>query len=139
MIRALTKVDYKLLYIDLNTNEIHLTSVIEDEAKNEFYKVREEYKRKNETKKEFTVIPIKKFPPLKQSVEIKNHINLCKENNEIIFDIQINDNNNNINNFEEIKQLKNENNKLNKEIIDLNNKIKQLFNSNKKLNEEVKK
>ena len=132
LIRAFTKVDHQLLYIDINTNEIHLSSDIEDFAKNEFLQIKEEYKRKNETEKEIKVIPRKKIPPINQKGNLINEKDKLQIINQ---DIKIDDIENNINNLDDIDKLKYENSKLNKKIVDLNNTIKNL---NNKLNQSTK-
>ena len=48
-IRAFTKVDNQLLYVDLNTNEIHLSTDIEEKTKSEIMKFKEQYIKKKES------------------------------------------------------------------------------------------
>ena len=76
--RAFTKVDNQLLYIDLNTNEIHLSTDIEENAKADYLQLKEQYKQKikkeEEDAKKVKVVPRKKIPPIGQNkiVEDKN-------------------------------------------------------------------
>ena len=44
IVRAFTKSNLQILYIDKNTNEIKLTSELEEQAKEEIEKIRQQYK-----------------------------------------------------------------------------------------------
>ena len=48
-IRAFTKVDNQLLYVDLNTNEIHLSTDIEENAQKNIMQFKEKYIKIKET------------------------------------------------------------------------------------------
>ena len=76
--RAFTKTDNQLLYIDLNTNEIHLSTDIEESAKNEILQLKEDYRQKikkeEEEAKKVKVIPRTKIPPLGQNKIMKKKI-----------------------------------------------------------------
>ena len=80
--RAFTKENNQLLYIDLNTNEIHLSTDIEESAKNELLQLKEDYRQKikkeEEEAKKVKVIPRTKIPPLGQN-KIKEDKNQKKE------------------------------------------------------------
>ena len=80
--RAFSKADNQLLYIDLNTNEIHLSTDIEESAKNELLQLKEDYRQKikkeEEEAKKVKVIPRTKIPPLGQN-KIKEDKNQKKE------------------------------------------------------------
>ena len=145
LLRAFKKVDNRLLYIDKNKNEIHLSSDIEDYAKNELLQFKEEYKRKNEIEKEVKVTPRKKIPPINQNSDNLQKLNLINEKDKLQFHFQdkkIDFIDSNLNKLNDIDSLKYENNKLNLIIVDLNHTIKQLnaklIDSNNKLNEETK-
>ena len=66
--RAFTKVDPQLLYIELDTNEIHLSTDLEEQAKKEYLELMEEYqaqlREEEEKAKKVTVVPRKKIAPL---------------------------------------------------------------------------
>ena len=47
--RAFTKVDNQLLYVDLNTNEIHLSTDIEENAQKNIMQFKEKYIKIKET------------------------------------------------------------------------------------------
>ncbi len=107
--RSFRKDNNQLLYIDFNTNEIHLSTDIEEKAKDEVLKFREEYKNKvekenkkkeiqkfnkinqrfnielknkNKTEKKPTDVPNKCLPPLIPNVKnLKNIILINKNNN----------------------------------------------------------
>ena len=66
--RAFTKDNYQLIYIDVNTNEIHLTTDIEEKAKEEYKQLKNEYlkklKEQEDEANKVKVIPRKKIAPL---------------------------------------------------------------------------
>lgn len=66
--RAFTKVNPQLLYIELDTNEIHLSTDLEEKAKEEYIELMEEYQQQlreeEEKAKKVTVVPRKKIAPI---------------------------------------------------------------------------
>ena len=115
--RAFTKTDNQLLYIDLNTNEIHLSTDIEENAKNELLQIKEDYRQKmrkeEEEAKKVKVLPRKKIPPLGQN-KIKEDKKQKKEKkfiDEIEKQKQIEKNKNFEEEDEETKKLKEKINK----------------------------
>ncbi len=164
--RSFRKDNNQLLYINFKTNDIRLSTDIEEKAKDEVLKFHEEYKNKgekenkkkeiqkfneinqrfnielknkNKTEKKPTDIPSKYLPPLTPNVKNLKNIILINKINQSNFDNENNNDINDKNEIEQIKILKNENDKLNKIIVDLKNKIKQLSVNNSELNEKVKK
>ena len=49
--RAFAKVNLQILYIDKNAQEINLSSYLEEQAKEEMEKIREDYKQKKKSQK----------------------------------------------------------------------------------------
>ena len=74
--RAFTKENPQVLYIDMKTNEIHLTTDIEENAKLEYQELmnqyREKKKQEDEEGKKVKVIPRTKIPPIGGSKVEKN-------------------------------------------------------------------
>lgn len=66
--RAFQKANGELLYIDMSTNEIHLSTQLEELAKEEYLMNKKEYEQRQraeeEAKKKVTVIPRTKIPPI---------------------------------------------------------------------------
>ena len=66
--RAFTKENPQVLYIDMKTNEIHLTTDIEENAKEEYLELmndyREKLKQEEEEAKKVKVVPRTKIPPI---------------------------------------------------------------------------
>ena len=66
--RAFTKENPQVLYIDMKTNEIHLTTDIEESAKEEYLELmndyREKLKQEEEDAKKVKVVPRTKIPPI---------------------------------------------------------------------------
>ena len=68
-IRAFTKVDNQLLYVDLNTNEIHLSTDIEENAQKNIMQFKEKYIKIKETEE------LKLKPKKNNEIKNKNNIN----------------------------------------------------------------
>ena len=120
--RAFVKENLQLLYIDMDTNEIHLSTEFEDRAKAEYNQKKEELNKLKEDNKKLIEDKKELVEEKKEENKKDNNIELIEDNKD---EILINDNNNiNVNdngngnvyrnkneesiNFEDIKKKKEE-------------------------------